>query len=233
MIVLLDFAQNYTFIIQDEIQSRHWVNDQATLHPFVFYFRKNKKLEAKSFCVLSDSKEHSASAVHAFQTKVIEEMKLLFPHIKHFHYFSDGAPQQYKNRKNLINLAHHFNDFGISASWNFFATAHEKSPCDGIGGTVKRLVRMASLRGVNGNPTILNVDEMFEYCKTHITGIQFIKVDASEVNATNRHLNRRYNSIKTIPGTQSHHCYEPLSTSVLRMKKISESEEFEDVSFLN
>jgi len=29
-------------------------------------------------------------------------------------------------------------DFGILAEWYFHATAHEKGPCDGIGGNLKR-----------------------------------------------------------------------------------------------
>ena len=30
-----DFAENYSFILQDEVQFRHWNNSQATIHPFV------------------------------------------------------------------------------------------------------------------------------------------------------------------------------------------------------
>jgi hypothetical protein len=35
-------------------------------------------------------------------------------------------------------------DFETDAHSNLFATSHGKSPCDGIGGTVKRLVAGAS-----------------------------------------------------------------------------------------
>ena len=34
-------------------------------------------------------------------------------------YFSDGAASQYKNCKNVVNLCHHEEDFGISAEWHF------------------------------------------------------------------------------------------------------------------
>jgi len=34
----------------------------------------------------------------------------------------------------------------VEAEWNFFATSHGKSPCEGTGGTVKRLVTPASCR---------------------------------------------------------------------------------------
>ena len=66
---------------------------------------------------------------------------------KHVYYFSDGAASQYKNYKNLCKLCFHVADHEVTAAWNFlFATSHGKSPCDGIGGTIKRLVARASLQ---------------------------------------------------------------------------------------
>ena len=37
VLVLGDFSENYTFIIQDAIQGYHWTSTQATLHPYVYY----------------------------------------------------------------------------------------------------------------------------------------------------------------------------------------------------
>ena len=34
-IIILDFVENYSFIVQDAAQAFHWDNSQATLHPFV------------------------------------------------------------------------------------------------------------------------------------------------------------------------------------------------------
>ncbi len=51
---------------------------------------------------------------------------------------------QHKNKYNFINLCHHFEDFGVAAEWHFFATSHGKIACDGIRGTVKRMVTKAS-----------------------------------------------------------------------------------------
>ena len=36
-----------------------------------------------------------------------------------------------------MNLCYHKEDFGVQAEWHFYATPHDKGPCDGIGGTVK------------------------------------------------------------------------------------------------
>ena len=95
--------------------------------------------------MLSDCLKHNASTVHSFQWTVLQDIKKHFPSLKHCIYFSDGAPSQYKNFKNIANLNCHLMDHGLSAEWHFFATSHGKSPCDGIGGTVKRLVARASL----------------------------------------------------------------------------------------
>ena len=42
-------------------------------------------------------------------------------------------------------LFRHEEDFGLRVQWSLFATAHGNLPCDGIGGTVQRLVSKASL----------------------------------------------------------------------------------------
>ena len=41
IIILLDFSENFSFIIQDEAQGFHWENSQCTVHPFVVYYRKS------------------------------------------------------------------------------------------------------------------------------------------------------------------------------------------------
>uniref|UniRef100_A0A0L8HAT8 Uncharacterized protein n=1 Tax=Octopus bimaculoides TaxID=37653 RepID=A0A0L8HAT8_OCTBM len=38
-IVLLDFVENYSFIVRDKVQGFHWNNAKATIHPFVIYYK--------------------------------------------------------------------------------------------------------------------------------------------------------------------------------------------------
>ena len=38
-LVLGDFAEDYQFLIKDEIQSYHWSKEYCTLHPVVVYFK--------------------------------------------------------------------------------------------------------------------------------------------------------------------------------------------------
>ena len=39
--VVGDFAENFTFVMQDEVQTYHWNNAQATIYPFVCYCLEN------------------------------------------------------------------------------------------------------------------------------------------------------------------------------------------------
>jgi len=145
-IILLDFAENYSFVVQDAVQGHHWNNSQATLHPFVSYYQTGDELKCVNYCIVSDCLQHNATAVHAFISAMIDKLKIVLNALDKLIYFSDVAASQYKNHKNFINLCYHEKDFGVPAEWNFFATSHGKSPCDGISGTMKRLVARASLQ---------------------------------------------------------------------------------------
>ena len=80
----------------------------------------------------------------------------------------------------MLNLRRHKDDFGIDATWVLFATSHDKSPCDGIGGTVKRLTARASLQR-SYSDQISDVSSMLAFCKTNIPGIQFCYISAEKM----------------------------------------------------
>ena len=53
--IKMDFSENFSFVIQDEIQSYHWENSQCTLHPIETYFKKNGQTVSDCTCILSCS----------------------------------------------------------------------------------------------------------------------------------------------------------------------------------
>ena len=220
-IVLLDFAENYSFVVQDAVQGYYWDNSQATLHPLVAYYRKEDgSLGTISFCVVSDCLKHDATAVYAFISVIIAHLKKLIPGLSLVKYFSDRAASQYKNCKNFLNLCHHEEDFAVKAEWHFFATSHGKSPCDGIDGTIKRLVARASLQATTGNH-ILNAKELFSWAKANISGIEMLFVSGEEIEKCEKTLEPRLNASKTIAGTRSHHSIVPISSDSLKIRRIS------------
>ena len=113
--VLLDFAENYSFVIQDVTQSFHCNNLQNRLHPIVVYYKQNGELKCESFCVILDCMLHDTTAVHCFLINVVTKLEHMVNGLKHLIYFSNGASSQYKNFKNLTNLCHHEEDHKFSA----------------------------------------------------------------------------------------------------------------------
>ena len=78
-LLVMDFSENYSFVVQDAAQGYHWENSQCTLHPFVFYFKmQDSTIGHESFCFISNSTKHSTAMVYTF-------LKKLIPHLKQAH----------------------------------------------------------------------------------------------------------------------------------------------------
>ena len=144
-LVTADFAENYGFVLQEAAQAFHWNNNQATLFPLVIYYKEGGDLECCSFVGISDWLKHDTIAVYMFQEVLIEYLKNKFTQVTKIYYFSDGAPQQFKNKKAFANLCCHRDYFDIYAEKYFFPSPY-KGPCDGLAGTIKRLARRTSLQ---------------------------------------------------------------------------------------
>ncbi|CAH0391660.1 unnamed protein product [Bemisia tabaci] len=228
--VVLDFAENYSFILQDEIQGFHWNNDQATIHPFVAYYRHEETLQHISYIIISDCLRHDAVSVHLFLVKLISFLKAQFPNnVKKIYYFSDGAASQYKNRKNYSSLCSHSEEFNVEAEWHHFATSHGKNACDGVGGTVKRLAARASLQRPY-NEQIMTPRQLYDWVSTNIHAMNFQYVLNSEYEMHCELLHEKFNSCQTIAGTQKLHAFIPISNTTLQTKLFSRAEEARTVS---
>ena len=132
----------------------------------------------------------------------------------------------YKNKKHFINLCHHNKDFSTECVWNFFATSHGKSPCDGLGGTTKCLTAKASLQRPVGNQ-ILTANEMYQFCKDSITGIKFMQITSQQMADVRVYLNERFELAKTIPGTRGFHQYVPLENLTIGCRRVSDDADFD------
>jgi hypothetical protein len=67
----------------------------------------------------------------------------------------------------------------MQAEWHFFATSHGKGPCDGVGGTVKRLAVRASLQRPY-NKQIMTPHQLFEFAVSEIPTVKFYYVTIEE-----------------------------------------------------
>lgn len=225
-IIVLDFAENYSFIAQDAPQSFHWENTQATIHPIVAYYVSDidGSLLHKSYAIISDCMTHDTAVVHTYIKVFLQAFLPTVEKIEKVHYFSDGAASQYKNKKNFLNLCFHSKDFEISAAWNFFATSHGKGPCDGVGGTLKRLAAKASLQRPHGEQ-ILSPHQLFLWAQKELRDITPLWVCADVVQKERESLSSRFETAVPVPGTRKCHYFEPVSNTHVRASVTSTSTE--------
>jgi len=152
--------------------------------------------------------------------------------VKKVHYFSDSTVAQYRNRFAFVNLYFHQEEFYIVAEWNFFETAHGKSPCDAIGGCVKTGAMKASLQKI----LIRSPMEFYEWAKNkwQEEGDKKPKINiryVSEEDVTNAFktvLEKKFQKAVAVPDTFQIHQVVPLSNSKVRVRLYSNAKEFKD-----
>lgn len=228
VLVSCDFAENYSFIIQNAAQSFHYNNLQATIHPFVIYYRNiEDELCHYSFIVISDCLHHDTVAVYLFIEKMMKFLKNKLSRLSKIYYVTDGAASQYKNKNNFKNVLKHKDDFGVDCEWHFHATSHGKGPCDGVGGTIKRMASRASLTN-EYEGVITSAQELFEWAKTLKTEMEFDFCSNTEYVTKKTELQSRFNDLRTIQGTQGFHAFIP-SGGYLKCKRYSNTEEYKQV----
>ena len=213
VVVIGDFAENYSFVVQDAVQGWHRVNSHATLHPFVLCYRDEISNEVKhySLCVISNHMKHETNTVYAFQKEVlIKFIKQNLSRVTKVIYFTDGSGAQYKNFKNFQNMCLHEEDFGLCCEWNFFATSHGKGPCDGIGGVVKRHATRFSKQLVkSGQDRLLTPYQLYEYAKENLEKVQVSYVSSEVVAQHTAFLEERYSTKYKVPGCRDQHRLNP------------------------
>jgi hypothetical protein len=219
---LRDFSENCSFDIQDAAQGFHSNNQQATIHPFVSYFKNSKNgLGNLCFVIISECLYHDAVTAYSSQKHLIAFLKENVPNISKICYFSDGASAQDKNKNNFINLCHHNTDFGINAEWHFFATSHGKGPCDGVAGNIKHLTAHSSLQ----HHQILSPAQLYSWVKENLPSIHVQYVCYSDVEQTRHHLKFRFDTTRTVVGTCQYHAFLPTSKTTLITKKYSKTQD--------
>lgn len=210
-IILMDFSMNYTCVVQDATQKYHWSKKGVTIHPVVIYYKDSDGItKNKNLCFISDDVKHDVTQVRLAQEKTIKFITDNLPKVEEVLYVTDGCAAQYKCCTSFLNLCQHEKMFGLKAEWLFFATSHGKSPCDGIGGLVKRETYKESLRRPYENQ-ILNALQVFNFCilSNLNESISFFMIPHTTVVSERQ----KEESLKpiTIPGTRSFHHFKPVS----------------------
>lgn len=230
VVMVLDFAENYTCNLQDEVQSCHWFHEQATVHPIVCYYRCPHCPDGKvteSIVFISSDKKHDHHAVHHFLTQAnnhLQETRRL--KIDKQIQFSDGCASQYKSKGPFSDISHSFDDFGFQIERCYFGSSHGKGPSDGESAVVKR---QASIAVAAGTAVITSAENLFRYCKqnltkeVHETGCThflrtFFWVGSDEIK---RDRGQNLTTIKTVAGTRQLHSVKCIRNGVIAIRSLS------------
>lgn len=218
IIMICDFSENYSFVVQDAVQGFHWANAQCTIHPTAMYYRDDRnEIQFTSLVAIAESLKHNHTSVRLFIKDSIQFVKRKLPSTTKIIFFSDGAGGQYKNRMTFYNICKMKAEFNIDAEWNFFATCHGKGPCDALGGVLKRNAAKASLQ----NKSITNAKQLYEWAITQDSRVNYSYFTNDDFLDLQEKDRKRYDNVKTIPGTQKYHFFTPENEISIRVKNYS------------
>ena len=81
-VCVLDFAENYTCSLQDEVQSAYYSRNSVTIHPIVVTYKEHGNLIRDSVVFISDDLQHDGATVKAFVQGVSTDLQIKAPHKK-------------------------------------------------------------------------------------------------------------------------------------------------------
>ncbi|GAB1865911.1 hypothetical protein CAJAP_06990 [Camponotus japonicus] len=230
VIVGIDFAENFKYVVQDAAQAVHFNNDQCSICTVVYYYKEKSELLHKSLVFLSDCTKHDTAAVYTVQTLLLPHIEENVKNVKKIVYVSDGAKQHFKNRFQMVNLVNHASDFGIPAEWHCHATAHGKSTCDGVGAAFKRAAAKQSLLA-KPQDSILDSKSLFDWGKNYFKNIKIFHYSNSDHERTQRRLKNRFIDAQAIPDIQKSHSFEVLPGKKLLVKRYSYATSGNEVTY--
>jgi len=213
----IDFAENYSTLWQDEIQSAHWKKSQITLMTVAYW--SNQKLI--SAVVVSDDLNHKKDSIVTFIDRLIGE--LVSTDVCLLHIWSDGPSSQFKNRYIAAAILFLQGRHSLDIQWHFFATSHGKGCVDGIGGLVKRKV---TERVIQRRAIVKDSESFFQSCQALDLSVKFYSINSAEIQdfVQNEIGDGTFNDAPELKGIKSsHHLYSNDGQCILMKKYSSES----------
>ncbi|VEN43374.1 unnamed protein product [Callosobruchus maculatus] len=217
VVLQVDFAENFSILCQDEIQSAHWSHPQVTI--FTGCAWSDAGNAKHSYIIMSNELNHDKYAVWAFMRKIIDDLKQKYPEMKKVSVFSDGCATQFKNRYTLLNLCYSKSDWGVEVDWNFFASSHGKGAVDGIGATAKRQLWSAIM---TRRADIVQSYDCYAYLKSKdLSGVNLYFLTSGDIDQHKEALQKRWSEFPAIPLIQKHHKFQAINSNMLLYSETS------------
>ena len=215
----MDFSENFSIQQQNEIQSAHWHHDQLTVYTIMMWHRQSKL----PWVIISDNLSHDKFAVTAFLKVILDEIKSSesFKEVQEVRVWTDGPSSQYKNRY-IFYLLQQIRPLlePITLVWNFFATSHGKGPCDGLGGTVKRIVQRKIRTGAE-------VRSAQDFCQAVNANIKVSEISSEETHqiCSTLGIEPKWNRLMPISGTMNAHFVKSIGEMEILLKYFTSAED--------
>ena len=175
VVSIVDFAENYTFEVQNEVQSMHWHSFQISIlihicfrhNPNATRYDEDSWILTEYHFYISDDPTHDTNMVqHCFKLHWQYMVERGYAPKRHF-VWSDGCAQQFKSSKPWYFVSKYpAITNGCKMLWSFFGSAHGKGPHDGAGAVVKRYIRNEQ-RNVAG-ARLTNAAEVVDFLRKHL-----------------------------------------------------------------
>lgn len=168
-----DYSENYTCRFQDQIQSMHFSQTQASLHVTILHrhallavdkeenTEEEPKIVTKHIFVISSDSKHDHHSVHGCRALVANYLKDIDYKVKVMHEWTDGCSAQYKSMHCMGDISYSEEVFGFKTIRNFYETSHAKGPQDGTGANVKH---KADIAVIKCQVIIRNAADLYEFC---------------------------------------------------------------------
>ncbi|XP_077551854.1 uncharacterized protein LOC144166071 [Haemaphysalis longicornis] len=169
-----DFAENWTVLLPDHVQSYHWHKNQVSIFTCVVTTQKN----SHSFVVASDDVCHDSAHACLASEKIRQWVDDNLPPYSKVTYVSDGAASPFRNRYQIHELR---KSDVPETQWIFSATGHEKNACDGVGRIIKHQATLYNLREPKSN-AIQTAKYLVTVLSEEIKGVHFLYLEGNEVS---------------------------------------------------
>lgn len=226
VLMVADFAENYTCRNQQEIQSAHWSHNTVTIHPIVctYHCPKCDELMDESLIFITADVKHDYNAVNTFMCTSVEYLQNKLTDVQQIVRFSDGAACQYKSKGPFTDVAMADTVYKVPTSFHYYGSCHGKGPSDGESAVVKRSASQAALAR---NVVMNTAEDLFLHCKEIA-----IKDDGTEsclhfqrtiffVEKIDRDRGYESCDIRTLKGTRSLHAIRGNPQGVVWSRNVS------------
>ena len=149
ILLIVDFAENYTFVAQNEIPSEYNHFDQVSMLLHVLYRHveqnvdhiestsENRHVIKEYHFYISDDRTHDTHFLQHSYDKIYDSLKGHGIKVDKHWIWSDGYAGQFKYSQSYFWLCCLHKKNHIKNCWNFFEIRHAKGDHDGAGACIK------------------------------------------------------------------------------------------------